>query len=140
MYEQVNFSSVVAQNQWIERVFNLTRGISKMCKEYKCDFCPNSYTRKDNLKSHIKEVHHGKKKMCDVCDLEVRSSSLRRHEKSLKHVQMTRTKALKQQQNDEMKKEDKLNEVPNAEGLSFISENDPFLGDSYDISEFLIID
>ena len=34
---------------------------------YKCDFCTNSYSMKESLDDHIKDIHGGRINSCKIC-------------------------------------------------------------------------
>ena len=59
---------------------------SQSDKTYKCENCPKSYSRRESLRRHIREVHEGQGQVqgqvhkCDKCDKKYyRKEGLRRH-------------------------------------------------------------
>lgn len=108
-----------------------------------CIFCPNKYTRPDNLNIHIKEVHKGLKKKCNICNKELRASSFQRHLKTQIHRRKLQSKNAKK---PAKKEEISTSEVIGTDGLKTL-DNDPFIvpiqieqQSSFDMDDFIIFE
>lgn len=51
---------------------------------FKCPYCEKTYSREDNCKTHIREIHEGKKPQCPLCGIFLRSGSMKRHQNTNK--------------------------------------------------------
>lgn len=48
--------------------------------EFFCDKCPRKFKKKDNLKTHIQQVHEKQKKQCITCNRMFHPNAIRRHQ------------------------------------------------------------
>lgn len=101
-----------------------------MPEKFKCDICGKKYTRKDNMRYHIFEVHAKKKRKCKYCNKEMRSSSIKRH---MKYACYDRKKILKQKKKDEKKQRENQEEKQLPSEDILVPLNDPFIA-SNDVS------
>ena len=52
-------------------------------KKFKCDYCTNEYSQKDNLKAHVKSIHLKVSNFCNQCDFVTNcKSSLSSHKRN----------------------------------------------------------
>ena len=60
------------------------RNMLKQEIKYPCNQCPSNFTRKGNLKTHMKSVHEGVKHKCNLCQYKAtQKGNLKRHMKSV---------------------------------------------------------
>lgn len=111
-----------------------------MHKPFKCDICKKRYTRKDNMRDHILEVHANKKKKCDFCGEKMRSTSLHRHvkmccKKNLKKKNKKNIKSNQSNQSEESKVVENVAVVTESEENNQRTEPIPMSDSTYEIWE-----
>lgn len=105
------------------------RSIATMPEKFTCDICSKKFTRKDNMRYHILEVHGRKKRECKYCNKKMRSSSIKRH---IKYACIVRQKILKSKKKQKKQREnspqqEKSSQIDRLNEEIFISSNDPFI-------------
>lgn len=95
-----------------------------MPRKFTCDICAKNFTRKDNMRYHILEVHCNKKKKCKYCNKLMRSSSFKRHQK---YACSERKKILKARKEAKKQNEAKQHHLIEDENPSQIFVNDPII-------------
>lgn len=110
-----------------------------MAGKFTCDICDKRYTRKDNMRYHIIEVHVQAKRKCKYCNKKMRSSSINRHIKYACDQRKKMRKAKKKKNATDARKENESESMPNdvfTHENIFILPNDPFIvsNETYEFS------